>query len=93
MSRIGWERPEDREDLPDDRGLRGRLFFLRIFMVIILGGLLYRVIWLQQTQGQDLQAQAQENRFAVLTTNPRAASSLTATVSHWRKIFPASTSP
>ncbi|MCA9937328.1 MAG: penicillin-binding protein 2 [Anaerolineales bacterium] len=70
MSRIGWERPEDREDLPDDRGLRGRLFFLRIFMVIILGGLLYRVIWLQQTQGQDLQAQAQENRFAVLTTNP-----------------------
>lgn len=70
MSRIGWERPEDIDTTPADTGLRGRIYFLRIFFLIILGGLLYRVVWLQQTQGPDLQAQAQDNQFAVLTTNP-----------------------
>lgn len=70
MSQIGWERPEDVDNSPADAGLRGRLYFLRIFFLVILGGLLYRVVWLQQTQGPDLQAQAQDNQFAVLTTNP-----------------------
>lgn len=70
MSQIGWERPEDVDNSPADAGLRGRIYFLRIFFLVILGGLLYRVVWLQQTQGPDLQAQAQDNQFAVLTTNP-----------------------
>ncbi|GAB4155736.1 MAG: hypothetical protein Fur0021_23370 [Candidatus Promineifilaceae bacterium] len=70
MSQIGWERPEDIDNSPTDAGLRGRLYFLRIFFLVILGGLLYRVIWLQQTQGSDLQAQAQDNQFAILTTKP-----------------------
>ncbi len=69
MSLIGWERPEDTESTPADAGLRGRIYFLRIFFLVILGGLLYRVSWLQQTQGPELQAQAQDNQFAVLTTN------------------------
>lgn len=70
MSQIGWERPEDVDNSPADAGLRGRIYFLRIFFLVILGGLLYRVVWLQQTEGPDLQAQAQDNQFAVLTTNP-----------------------
>lgn len=71
MSRIGWERIEDLERVQEeDPGVRGRLAFLRVVVLIVLGLLLYRVWWLQQTQGPELQALATENQFAVLRTNP-----------------------
>ncbi|MCA9942303.1 MAG: hypothetical protein H6656_17185 [Ardenticatenaceae bacterium] len=67
MSRMGWDRVEDMEELEkEDFGLRGRLFFFRIVIVAILGLLLYRVYWIQQTQGGELEALAQENQFAIL---------------------------
>lgn len=67
MSRMGWERIEDQEELDkEDIGLRGRLIFLRLFILAVLGLLLYRVWWIQQIRGQDLQAQAEENRIAIL---------------------------
>lgn len=69
MSRIGWEREEDQESPMEDFGLRGRLFFLRLFILIIFGLLLYRVYWLQQTKGDDLRTLAQENQFATLQTS------------------------
>ena len=70
MSRMGWERIEELEEQDnEDIGIRGRLYFLRIVMILILGGLLFRVYYLQQTKGQDLQAQAQDNQLAVLTTD------------------------
>ncbi|MFO7679996.1 MAG: penicillin-binding protein 2 [Chloroflexota bacterium] len=69
MSHMGWERIEELEEQAnEDLGERGRLYFLRIFMIIILGLLLVRVYYLQQTKGQDLQALAKENQLAVLTT-------------------------
>lgn len=66
MSQMGWKRPEELEVDEQDVGLRGRLYFLRILILIILALLLYRVYWLQQTKGPDLLAQAEDNRFAVL---------------------------
>ncbi|MEJ2747437.1 MAG: penicillin-binding protein 2 [Anaerolineae bacterium] len=70
MSRIGWERVEDQEELErEDLGLRGRLIFLRLLIIVVLGLLLYRVWWLQQVLGSNLQAQAEENRIAVLRSD------------------------
>ncbi len=70
MSRMGWDRIEEIEEQEnEDVGIRGRLYFLRVLMVIVLGVLLFRVYYLQQTKGQDLQALAQENQLAVLTTD------------------------
>jgi penicillin-binding protein 2 len=67
MSRMGWDRVEDQEELQkEDFGLRGRLFFFRLAVVAVLGLLVYRVYWIQQNQGSELQALAQENQFAVL---------------------------
>jgi penicillin-binding protein 2 len=67
---MGWERIEDLEQQEqEDPGLSGRLSFLRIVFVVILGLLLYRVFWLQQTSGQVLQEQAEENQFASLQTD------------------------
>ncbi len=73
MSRMGWERIEDQEALErEDMGVSGRLFFLRLLFITILGLLVYRIWWIQQTRGSDLQAQAEENRIAVLRqTAPR----------------------
>lgn len=73
MSRMGWERVEEQEELErEDIGLRGRLFFLRLFIIAILGLLIYRVWWIQQTRGQELQFQAEENRIArLLSDAPR----------------------
>ena len=52
MSRMGWERIEDLEQQEqEDPGLSGRLYFLRLFIIVILGLLLYRVFYLQQTSG------------------------------------------
>jgi penicillin-binding protein 2 len=69
MSGIGWESVEDREPEQEDTGFRGRLYFLRVLILLIFGLLLYRVLWLQRTQGPDLQAKAEDNRFAVLRTD------------------------
>lgn len=69
MSQAGWKRPEELEVDEQDAGLRGRLYFLRILILIILSLLLYRVYWLQQTRGTDLQTQAEDNQFAVLRTD------------------------
>jgi penicillin-binding protein 2 len=67
MSRMGWDRVEDQEELDkEDFGLRGRLFFFRVVVIAILGVLLYRVYWIQQTEGSNLGALAQENQFAIL---------------------------
>ena len=69
MSRMGWERIEEQElQEREDPGLRGRLYFFRIFIVIVLTLLLYRVYWLQQTRGVNLQTQAEDNQFAILRT-------------------------
>lgn len=69
MSRIGWERIEDLEIREEeDVGLRNRLRFMRIFIVIILALLLYRVWWIQQTRGPELVSLATENQIAELQT-------------------------
>lgn len=70
MSRMGWERVEDQELQGDDPGIRGRLYFLRLIVVIVIGFLLYRVYYLQQNRGPELETQAQENQFAVLRSDP-----------------------
>jgi penicillin-binding protein 2 len=64
MSRIGWERVEDVEEPAEDTGIRGRLYLLRFAVIIILVLLLYRVYWLQRTQGPELQTLADENQLA-----------------------------
>ncbi len=69
MSRMGWDHPDDEEQFDDDPALRGRLFFLRFIIILILGLLVYRVYWLQQNQGQTFQTQAEENQLAVLTSD------------------------
>lgn len=70
MSRIGWERIEERElEQREDPGIRSRLYFLRIIIIVIFGLLLYRVFWLQQTQGVVLQEQAEDNQIALLKTD------------------------
>ncbi|MFZ0547573.1 MAG: penicillin-binding transpeptidase domain-containing protein, partial [Candidatus Promineifilaceae bacterium] len=66
MSRMGWERIEDEEVPEEDAGVRGRLFFMRIVFVVGIAILLYRVYWLQHTQGAELQTQAEDNQIARL---------------------------
>ncbi len=71
MSRMGWERIED-EEFPDEDtgGDRGRLLFMRAVILIGIAVLLYRVYWLQQTQGNELQTQADDNQIARLLIDP-----------------------
>lgn len=71
MSQIGWETiTENQEEQIEDPGLRGRLYFFRILIVLVLGGLLFRVYWLQRQQGEELALQAEDNQFAELTIDP-----------------------
>lgn len=49
-----------------DGALRGRLYFFRLLIVIIISGLLYRVYWLQQVQGAEFISLAQNNQLARL---------------------------
>lgn len=71
MSRMGWERPEDIEiEEQDDKGVRDRLHFLRVVIFLGLGFLIFRVYYLQQTRGQELQTQAEQNQFARLLIDP-----------------------
>ena len=58
MSRIGWDRVEDYEAPEDDTGMRGRLLLLRVIVLVVMTILIYRVYWLQQTQGDELQTLA-----------------------------------
>ena len=70
MSRMGWERIEETElDAEEDFGVRGRLFFLRITIIALFGLLVFRVFWIQQNRGEELQAQAQENQLAILRSD------------------------
>ncbi|MFN2190646.1 MAG: hypothetical protein ACK2T3_17940, partial [Candidatus Promineifilaceae bacterium] len=64
MSRIGWERVEDIEEPVEDTGIKGRLYFLRFVIILVLVLLIYRVYWLQRTQGPELQTLAEENQLA-----------------------------
>lgn len=70
MSRIGWDRVEDYEVPETDTGIRGRLLLLRTVIVVIMIVLLYRVYWLQQNRGDELQTLAEENQLARLTIDP-----------------------
>jgi len=70
MSRMGWERIEDEELPEEDAGVRSRLLFMRVIFIVGIVVLLYRVYWLQQTQGQQLQTQAEDNQIARLLINP-----------------------
>ncbi len=70
MSRIGWERVEDIEaEQEETPGTYGRLAFLRLVFIIILALLIYRVWWIQQMRGPELQSLASENQFATLRTD------------------------
>ena len=70
MSRIGWERIEDLELREGENiGLRGRIVFLRVLFIMVLFLLIYRVWWIQQTRGPELESLATENQFAVLQTD------------------------
>lgn len=71
MSSIGWKTPEERDpEIQQIPGIRGRLFFMRAVVVIVLSLLVYRVYWLQQNKGEDLSLRASDNQFATLTTEP-----------------------
>ena len=72
MSRMGWDRIEDQEIANEDPGVRGRLILLRVFIVVIFGLLIYRIYWMQQTKGEELQTLAEENQFAHLTQRSAA---------------------
>lgn len=72
MSSIGWKPPDESENESQAQeipGLRARVGFMRVVIGLLLVLLLYRVYWLQQTKGEELQALATENQFATLTTN------------------------
>jgi penicillin-binding protein 2 len=70
MSRIGWERIEDLElKEEEDVGLRSRIIFLRVLFIAILFLLIYRVWWIQQTRGSELESLATENQYAILQTD------------------------
>ncbi len=70
MSRMGWERIEELElQEQDDPGIRGRIYFFRLLIAVIFGLLLYRVYWLQQNSGEELQELAADNQFAELLTD------------------------
>ena len=69
MSRMGWDHSSENME-EEDIGIRGRLYFLRLVILLVLVLLLYRVYWLQQTRGPELELLAQDNQFAVLRTAP-----------------------
>ncbi len=70
MSRIGWERIEDVEQREEENlGLRSRIIFLRILFIMVLFLLVYRVWWIQQSRGSELESLATENQFAILQTD------------------------
>lgn len=72
MSKIGWEYPEDVKEQVEyeaGAGLRGRLFFMRMAVVSVLGFMLIYVVWIQQFRGEELAIQAEQQRFATIRTD------------------------
>lgn len=63
------QQPED-DAVAADEALRGRLYFFRLLIVVVVSLLLYRVYWLQQVQGSEFVAQSQDNRTARLFIDP-----------------------
>ncbi|MFK7801362.1 MAG: penicillin-binding protein 2 [Anaerolineae bacterium] len=61
-----WRRNEELEDTSADVAYRGRLFFLQLIILISISLLLFRVFWLQQVRGDDLNLQSADNRTARL---------------------------
>jgi penicillin-binding protein 2 len=70
MSRVGWEDPHEAKEPQENMVLTGRLYVLRVVIVLVLFGLVLRVYHLQQTRGVEMQAMARENQFARLWLNP-----------------------
>ncbi|WP_374689408.1 penicillin-binding protein 2 [Promineifilum sp.] len=70
MSSMGWKPPEERDpEIQQIPGIRGRLLFMRLVMIIVLALLVYRVYYVQQTKGTELSQRAEGNQFATLTTD------------------------
>ncbi len=67
MSRVGWERVEETEVPDSDSGIQVRLVFLRAVFIIVIVLLLYRVFWIQRSQGEEFQTLAEQNQMARLT--------------------------
>jgi penicillin-binding protein 2 len=67
MSRVGWERVEETEVPDSDSGIQVRLVFLRAVFIIVIVLLLYRVFWIQRSQGEEFQTLAEQNQLARLT--------------------------
>lgn len=70
MSHIGWETITEQREQVEDAGQRGRLYFFRILILIVMALLLLRIYLIQQTQGDDLIDQANLNQFAELSIDP-----------------------
>lgn len=72
MSMVGWDfEPENGGNgAIEDPGLRGRLLFFRLVIVLVLALLLLRAFWIQRNQGTELQELATDNQFATLTIDP-----------------------
>lgn len=67
MSRIGWDLDEPKLDqVKEDKGMQARLVLFRAIIAAAIVVLLYRVIYLQQTGGQQFQALADANRIATI---------------------------
>ena len=70
MSSIGWKSPEERDpEIQQIPGIRGRLLFMRIIVLLVLSLLVYRVYWIQQNKGTELGERAENNQFALVTTD------------------------
>ncbi len=69
MSQAGWRRVDEQEETVEESGVNGRLYLFRVIMIFVLGLLVYRVYWLQQTKGPALQELATENQFAILRSD------------------------
>ena len=57
---------ENEEMIAADAALRGRLYFFRLLIILVISILLYRVYWLQQIQGAEYIGLAQDNQLARL---------------------------
>ena len=78
MSQVGWDHHyEDNFDLDPDSpeaNIGSRLLLFRIIVVAVFAGLIYRVFFLQQTQGEEFSQLADDRRLATITTDaPRGS--------------------
>lgn len=70
MSMIGWDITPPDDDEPEDPGLRGRILFLRLIIIVVLSILIGRIIFLQQTRRLEFQEMAADNQLATLSIDP-----------------------